>query len=141
MMFSGTPSRSELEGVRVAQLVRREAAPDAGPGGAPGSAARAADGVTTASAGGAVDDAEQRPDRHRLARSQPGLELFPGPVVHADLAAAAALAAAHEDRAAARVEVELGERERFVDAQPGAPEHDDQRRAARRRAARRRSGA
>ena len=54
------------------------------------------------------------------------LELFPGPVVHADLAAAAALAAADEHCAAAGVEVGLGERERFVDAQPGAPEHDDQ---------------
>ena len=57
---------------------------------------------------------------------EPRLELFPGPVVHADLAAAPALAAADEHRAAARVEVGLGERERFVDAQPGAPEHHDQ---------------
>jgi hypothetical protein len=60
------------------------------------------------------------------ARLQPRRELFPGPVVHADLAAAAALAAAHKQRSAARVEVGLGERERLVDAQPGAPEHDDQ---------------
>ncbi|HZE18276.1 MAG TPA: hypothetical protein VE197_22730, partial [Mycobacterium sp.] len=30
-------------------------------------------------------------------------------------------------RAAARVNVGLGERERLRDAQPGAPEHDDQR--------------
>ena len=57
---------------------------------------------------------------------EPGLEFLPGPVVHADLAAAPALAAANEDRAAARVEVGLGERERFVDPQAGAPEHDDQ---------------
>ena len=54
------------------------------------------------------------------------LKLLPGPVVHADFAAAAALAAADEDCAAAGVEVGFGERERFVDAQPGAPEHDDQ---------------
>jgi hypothetical protein len=40
--------------------------------------------------------------------------------------AAAALAAADEHCAAAGVEVGLGERERFVDARPGAPEHDDQ---------------
>jgi hypothetical protein len=48
-------------------------------------------------------------------------------VVHAELAAAAALAAAYARRAAARVEVGLAECERFVDAQTGAPEHDDQR--------------
>jgi hypothetical protein len=60
------------------------------------------------------------------ARVEPGRELFPGPVVHADLAAPAALAAADEQRSAARVEVGLGERERLVDAQAGAPEHDDQ---------------
>jgi hypothetical protein len=49
------------------------------------------------------------------------------PLVHPDLAASTALAAAYQDRAAPRVEVVLGERERFVDAQTGAPEHDDHR--------------
>ena len=53
------------------------------------------------------------------ARSQPH-------VVHADLAAASALAAAHEQRAAALIEIGLGERERLVDAQPGPPQHHDQ---------------
>ena len=57
---------------------------------------------------------------------EPGRELLPGPVVHADLAAAAALAAPDQQRAAARIEVGLGERERLVDAQPGAPQHHDQ---------------
>ena len=65
------------------------------------------------------------PDRQLDADVQPLLQLLPGPAVHADLAAATALPAADEDRAAAGVEVSLGERERFVDAQPGAPEHDD----------------
>jgi len=51
--------------------------------------------------------------------------LLPGPGVHADLAALAAFAAAHQDRAAARIEVAFGEGERFADAQPGAPQHDD----------------
>jgi hypothetical protein len=60
------------------------------------------------------------------ADGQPLVELFPGPVVHADFAAAAALAAADEHCAAAGVEVSLCERERFVNAQPGAPENDDQ---------------
>ena len=50
----------------------------------------------------------------------------PRPVVHADLAAAAALAAAHQQRSAARVQVGFGQRERLMDAQAGAPEHDDQ---------------
>jgi hypothetical protein len=48
------------------------------------------------------------------------LQLLPGSVVHADLAAAAALAAAHEQRAAPLIEVRLSERERFVDPQPRA---------------------
>ena len=37
-----------------------------------------------------------------------------------------ALAAAHEHRAAPRVEVELGQIECFPDAQPGTPQHHDQ---------------
>jgi hypothetical protein len=48
------------------------------------------------------------------------------PVVHAHLTAPAALAAPHQQRSAARVEVGLGERERLTDAQASAPEHDDQ---------------
>jgi hypothetical protein len=53
-------------------------------------------------------------------------EAAPSPVVHADFAATLALTATDENCAAASVEVSLVERERFVDAQPGAPEHDDQ---------------
>src|SRR5215218_7311785 len=71
------------------------------------------------SARGAVDDAEQRPDRQLNAHVEPGRELFEGPVVHPDLAAAAALAAPHQQRTAARVEVGLGERKRLADAQTG----------------------
>src|SRR3954462_6003185 len=44
---------------------------------------------------GGGHDAEQRPDRKRAPGLQPGRELLPGPVVHADLAAPAALAAPH----------------------------------------------
>src|SRR4051812_18503625 len=54
---------------------------------------------------------------------EPRLQLLPGPVVHADLAAATALAAAHEQRAAPRVEIGRAERERLVNAQAGAPQH------------------
>jgi hypothetical protein len=65
-------------------------------------------------------------NRHPLACPQPWLELLKAPVVHADLATAAALAAADQHRAASRIEVELTEIERFLDAQPGPPEHRDQ---------------
>src|SRR4051812_25912481 len=82
-------------------------------------------GVPRASAVGAVDQAEQRPDRHPLACPQPWLELLKAPVVHADLAAPAARAAAHEHRPASRVEVEFTEIERFLAAQAGRPEHRD----------------
>src|SRR3982751_813420 len=47
-----------------------------------------------------VDDAEQRADQELDAHVKPRLQLLPGPLVHADLAAAAALAASHEQRAA-----------------------------------------
>jgi hypothetical protein len=53
--------------------------------------------------------------------------LLPHPPVHADLAPAAALAAADEHRSTAAVEVRLAERERLMDAQPGSPEHDNER--------------
>jgi hypothetical protein len=67
-----------------------------------------------------------RPDRQRHPRLEPGLKLLPRPVVHANLAAAASLAAPHQQRAATRVQVGLGERERLADPQAGAPQHDDQ---------------
>jgi hypothetical protein len=53
--------------------------------------------------------------------------VFPAPLVHADLASAAALAAADQQRAAALVEVVLCQRERLLQPQPGAPEDDDNR--------------
>ena len=46
---------------------------------------------------------------------------------HGDLAAPAALAVAHQQRPAPRVEVALAERQRLLHSQPPAPEHDDQR--------------
>src|SRR4051794_9902501 len=73
-----------------------------------------------------VDDAEQRTDRHRLASPQPRLELLKAPVVHPDLASAAALAAPHEHRPTSRIEVELVQIERFLDTQSRAPKHHDQ---------------
>src|SRR4051794_21014416 len=74
----------------------------------------------------AVDDAEQRPDRQLDPGLEPWFELLPRLVVHAALAAAAALAAPYQQRPATPVQVGLGERERLANAQAGAPEHDDQ---------------
>jgi hypothetical protein len=107
-----------LHGVGVAQLVWREATPDCRScGGAP---KLYADSVLRPwpTAGRAADDAEERPDRQLFADLEPWVELLPAPAVHADLAALAALAAAHQDRPAGTVKVALGERERFADPQP-----------------------
>jgi hypothetical protein len=56
------------------------------------------------------------------AGGEPGTQLLPAPGVHADLAAATALAVAHEQRPAPRVEVALAERQRLGDAQAAAPQ-------------------
>jgi hypothetical protein len=77
-------------------------------------------------AGRAVDDTEQRADGELDASGEPRSQLLEAPIVHADLAPPAALAVAHEQRAAPWVEVALAERERLLDAQGAAPEHDDQ---------------
>src|SRR3954452_19129962 len=61
------------------------------------------------------------------ADSQPGFELLEAPVVHADLATAPAFAAPDQHGPAAAVEIELVEVQRLLDAQPGAPEDNDQR--------------
>jgi hypothetical protein len=72
------------------------------------------------------DDAEQRADGEFAAGVKPGLELFPSPLVHAEFAASAALASPHQKRSPATVKIGLAERQRFVDAKAGAPQHDDQ---------------
>jgi hypothetical protein len=54
------------------------------------------------------------------------LELGPSPRVHADLAAATALAATDQHRSATLIEIGVGERERLVDPQPGTPQDHDQ---------------
>jgi hypothetical protein len=80
-----------------------------------------------APAGGAVDDGNSGPagssaralsHRRSCSQAHSSIPAFPP---------APALAAAHEQRPAAPVEVVLGERERFLDARAGAPEHDDRR--------------
>ena len=85
-----------LDGVGVAELVRCEASPNAGErrGVAQLLSGRAL--RPGAPSGSSGEDAEQRADRQLDANVQPLLQLLPGSVVHADLAAAAALAAADE---------------------------------------------
>src|SRR3954453_18659571 len=110
-----------LDGVRLVQLVWRKASPRAGVAGDAAQLGAGGGGGPRPPARGAVDDAKQRSDRQPNPRLRPRLRPLPGPVVHDDLAAAAALAASHQQRSAARVEVGLGKRERLADAQAGAP--------------------
>ena len=77
------------------------------------------------SPGGAVQDAEQRSDRKRAPTLQPRVKILPSELVHPDLPAFAALGPADQDRTPAAIEIGLGQRERFADPQPGAPEHHD----------------
>jgi len=72
-----------------------------------------------------VDNAEQRPDRELDAKVDPGPQVLPGPLVHADLAAAAALPTSHEQRASTVIEFGLVEGQRLVDAQSRSPQHHD----------------
>jgi len=117
---------SHLDGVRVPELVRREAASHScRSGGAPELGA-CRGGRPMAPAGRAVDDAQQGTDRELAAHLKPRLTLLPGPGVHADLATAPALAAPNEKRAAAMIEVALGKGERLLDAQSHAPHDHDQ---------------
>src|SRR5687767_8747286 len=81
-----------LDGVGVAELMWREASPHAGLAGDASQLRAGGGGRPGPPPRGAVDDAEQRSDRQLDARLEPGRELLPRPVVHADLAAPAAVA-------------------------------------------------
>src|SRR4051794_25050255 len=93
--LSGTPSRASLDAMGVAQLVRRKAAPDTRLGGEPAEFNARVGARPRPPAGRAVDHAEQRADRELEASGEPRAQLLPAPGVHADLAAATALAVAH----------------------------------------------
>src|SRR5829696_4608386 len=94
MTISGTPSRA-ISTAWAWKLVRRTP-PHAGLARHVPQLGARGGGRPCPPAGRAVDDAEQRSDRQLDARLEPRRELFPGLVVHADLAAPAALAAADE---------------------------------------------
>src|ERR671910_706877 len=76
-------------------------------------------------AGRAVDNAEERPDRHSTAMLEPRAKLIPAPVVHAGLPSLTALSPANEYGAALGIEIRFGQVQRLADSKPGAPEHDD----------------
>ncbi len=106
--------------------MRGETSPHAGSGGSP----------TQVSARGGVgpvpaarcpgDDAQQRSDWELEPCVKPWLQLLPAPRVHADFAAASALAVTNEQRSPSLIEVGFSERERFLDAQAGTPQDYDQ---------------
>jgi hypothetical protein len=74
-----------------------------------------------------VDHAQQRTGRKVTADLEPWVKLLPSPVVHADLAALAALATPNEDRPARSIKVGFLKSDGFADPQPGAPQQHDQR--------------
>src|SRR3954466_13845389 len=106
--MSGTPFVGHLDGVGVPELMGRETPPNAGFRSCPPKVGACGCRRPRPPTRGAVDDAERWADREMEAHVKPRLQMFPGPLIHADLAAAAALPAAHEQRASAPVEVKLG---------------------------------
>jgi hypothetical protein len=107
---------SELDGVRMPELVRREPPTDASGDGGPAQLRSGGPTGPVPAARRSVDDAEQRTDRKLDPQLEPRAKLLPGPCIHADLAAPSALAVADEQRAAAVIEIGFGEAEGFLDA-------------------------
>jgi hypothetical protein len=102
------PFARHLDRVRVPELVRRKAPADACRDGCPTQVrSRGCVGPVVATCR-AVDDAEQRSHGKLDSHLEPRLDLLPAPRVDADLAAASALAASNEQRAAAVIEVGFG---------------------------------
>src|SRR5829696_1188123 len=104
----------QLEGVRMPELVRREAPADASRGGGPAQPRPGGGAGPVATTRRTVDHAEQRTDRKLNPQLKPRMEFIRAPVVHADLAAPAALAPSDEQGAAAVIKVGLGEAEGFL---------------------------
>jgi hypothetical protein len=109
---------SELDGMRVPELVRREAPTDACRDGGPAQLRSGGRTGPVPASRWSVDNAEQRTDRKLDSQLEPRAKLFPGPFVHADLAPSSALAAADEQRAAAVIEIGFGEAEGFLMRSP-----------------------
>jgi hypothetical protein len=91
---------SHLDGVRVPQLVGREASTNSCTRRSAAELGACRCSRPRSPACGAVDDAEEGADREFEAHVDPGLQGALRPLVHPDLATATALAATHEQRTA-----------------------------------------
>jgi hypothetical protein len=120
------PFVRHLDRMSMPQLVRREPTPHPGLHGEPAKLSTRGGRRPAPPACGAGEDAEQRADRELDAVLGPAGDVLPCPVVHPDCPALPALPLADEHRPGLRVQIGLGERERFADPQPGAPQDRDQ---------------
>src|SRR3954469_22434194 len=94
----------ELDRVCMAELVGSEAEPDASRRSGVAQLRASGRNRPAPAARRTANNAEERANRELQPGGQPRLQLLPGPVVHADLAAPAALATAHQHGTSARVE-------------------------------------
>ena len=117
----------ELDGVRVAQLMRREAAAHARLGREPMELEPDRGARPGPAASRAVDDAEQRPDRQLDACGEPRRSCSQPQASMPISRRRPPLPLRTSSDPALRIEVALAQRERLLDAQPAAPEHDDER--------------
>jgi hypothetical protein len=104
-----------LDRVCVTQLVWRETAPHASPGGRLVRLLAGGGRFPAAPCRRAMDHAQHRAGSELAADLKPRLELLPRPTIHPDLATLAALPAPDKDGAAGPVQIALLERERFAD--------------------------
>ena len=81
----GDALAGQLDSVPMAELMGREPAPHTGMRRQPAQLGPHRRGCPRTAAGGSVDHAEQRPDRHLHAMSEPRVEVFEPPLVHPDL--------------------------------------------------------
>jgi len=115
MIGSGIPSVRHLDCVRMSELVRREPAARPCLGREPAQLAAGGGRRPAAAAGWPGQDAEQRTDRQLHAVLGPTSDVLPPPIVHADHPSLAALADANQHGPGLRVQIGLGQRERFAD--------------------------
>lgn len=94
-----------LHGMRVPELVRREATSDSCCRSCMVKLLACGRGLPAAAGGWSVNHAKDRADRKLATDLEPWLELLSRPAVHADLASLAALAAADEHGATGTVEI------------------------------------
>src|SRR5437016_3971174 len=115
-----------LDGVRMAKLVRSEAATNTGASAQPAEVRTDCALRPRPPDRRPRDDAEERPDGERLAGNQPWPHLLPAPVVHPGLTSLVAFPVANEHGPARRIKIRLDKRECLADSQARAPEHDDE---------------